>query len=51
MNRFGVWTLVVLIAIIDFGYSRPGFAQPEDDEPVPISGASGRSVRTNVNTY
>ena len=50
MKRFGVWTLVVLIAIMDVGFARPGFAQSEDDlpVPVPISGASGRSVRTNV---
>ena len=50
MKRFGVWALVVLIAIMDVGFVRPGFAQSEDDlpVPVPISGASGRSVRANV---
>ena len=46
MKRFGVWTLVFLIAIVDFGYIRPGFAQAEEDDS--ISGASGQSVRTNV---
>ena len=49
MKRFGVWTLVVLIAIMNVGYVRPGSAQSEDDElVVRISGASGQSVRTNV---
>lgn len=49
MKRFGVWTLAVLIAIMDFGCVRLSFAQSEDDFlPVPISGASGRSVRANV---
>ena len=48
MKRFGVWTLVVLIAIIDVGFVRPGFAQSGDSDFVPISGASGRSVRANV---
>ena len=48
MKRFGVCTLVVLIAIMDFGYAKLGFAQTEDEPPVPISGASGRSVRANV---
>ncbi len=48
MKRFGVWTLVVLIAIMDVGYVKLGFAQTEDEPPVPISGASGQSVRANV---
>ena len=49
MKRFGVWTLAVLIAIMDFGCVRLSFAQSEDDFlPVPISGASGRNVRANV---
>ena len=49
MKRFGVWTLVVLIAILDVGYVRPGLAQSDGfDLGVPISGASGRSVHENV---
>ena len=49
MKRFSVWTLVVLIAIMDVGYVRSGSAQSEDDDfVVRISGASGQSVRTNV---
>ena len=52
MKRFGVWTLVVLIAIMGFGYVGPGFAQSEEDDDdfleVEISGASGRSVRNNI---
>ena len=48
MKRFGVWMLVVLIAIMDVGFVRPGFAQSGDSDFVPIRGASGRSVRANV---
>ena len=49
MKRFSLWTLVALIAIVDFGYVRSGFAQTDDGFlPVPIGGASDRSVRTNV---
>ena len=48
MKRFGVWMLVALIAITGFGYVGPGLAQSGDDDFVPISGASGRSVVTNV---
>ena len=40
--------LVVLIAIMDVGFVRPGFAQSGEDDIVPIRGASGRSVVTNV---
>ena len=50
MERLGVWTLIFLIAIMDFGHIAPGFEQIEDEDfvPVPISGTSGRSVRANV---
>ena len=40
MKRFGVWMLVVLIAIMDVGFVRPGFAQSGEDDIVPIRGAS-----------
>ena len=46
MERFGVLTLVFLIAIVDFGHIVPSFAQTGDDDL--ISGTSGRSVRANV---
>jgi len=49
MKRFILGTLMVLIAMMDIGYVRPGLAQTDNDFlPVPISGASGQSVRTNV---
>ena len=48
MKRFGVWTLIVLIAIMDVGYARLGFTQAGDDDSVPISGVSGRIARVNV---
>ena len=51
MKRFGVWTLVFLIAIgiVDFGYIKPGFAQFGGiDFGVQISGASGWRARGNV---
>ena len=49
MKRFGVLTLLFLIAIVGFGHVRSGFAQTDDGFlPVPIGGASDRSVRTNV---
>ena len=33
MKRFGVWTLVVAIAIMVLGYVRPGFTQPAPAPP------------------
>ena len=46
MERFGVWTLSLLITILVFGHIAPGFAQTQEDDS--ISGASGQSVRNNV---
>ena len=45
MKRFAVCALIfliaIVIAIIDFGHVRPGFAQTAEDCPYWISGASG----------
>ena len=51
MKRSRVCMLAFFTAVVvmDFGFGRTGVAQSVDDvEPVPISGASGQSVRTNV---
>ena len=48
-KSIAVWALILLIAFMVVGYVGTGFAQTEDDGLiVPISGAQGRSVRTDV---
>ena len=46
MQRFRVWALVSLIAIVDFGHIAPGFAQTQEDDS--ISSASGRGKGSNI---
>lgn len=49
-KSIAVWTLILLVAFMVVGHVGAGYAQTEDDGSVivPISGASGRSVRANV---
>ena len=49
VKSVGVWTLIFVIVFMFIGHVRPGFAQTEEDGLiVPISGAQGQSVQTDV---